>query len=135
MLTIALEKVCFIVVEAREFDVKVEPADSGEPGSNPADDREVGVIEDRADGPAFEELTGALEALDEDELLDLLALAWIGRGDFAGTEWRQAREQARAVCDKRIPSYLAGPPLLSDYLQEGPSQRGQSCQEFELGRM
>ena len=45
-LSISIEKVCFVVVKAREFDVK-DVATIPDDGSNPTDDCVVGVLEDR----------------------------------------------------------------------------------------
>jgi hypothetical protein len=81
------EKVCYIIVKAREFDAKVE-IDDPEPASNPSDDKGIDVLEDLPDDPTLEELTGAIQALNDDETLDLVALNW-GRGDYT-QEWRRA---------------------------------------------
>lgn len=134
VLTIAPEKVCFIIVKAREFDAKVAPED-GEPGSNPADDGEVTILEDRADDPTYQELIGAIEQLNEDEQLDLVVLTWVGRGDFAKEEWKDAQVEARLARNKRTALYLAGTPLLGDYLEEGLAELGLSCEEYEIGRL
>ena len=44
-LTISPEQAFYIIVKAREFDEQVEPTDP-DSGSNPADDREVDVLEE-----------------------------------------------------------------------------------------
>jgi hypothetical protein len=44
-LSISTEKICFVVLKAREFDVKDADTSSDEDGSNPADDRTVEVLE------------------------------------------------------------------------------------------
>jgi hypothetical protein len=131
-LTISAEKAFYIIVKAREFDEKVAPADP-ESGSNPTDDRDVDVLESDADDPTSQELEGALATLNIDEQLDLLALTWLGRGDF--TSFEQARREAEDVRDKHIPSYLIGTPKLGDYLEEGLAQLGYSLEEFELNRL
>jgi len=131
-LTISAEKVFYIIVKAREFDEKVAPADP-ESGSNPTDDRSVDVLESNADDPTSQELEGALAALNIDEQLDLLALTWLGRGDFLAFD--QARREAEDVRDKHIPSYLIGTPKLGDYLEEGLAQLGYSLEEFEVNRL
>ncbi len=105
MVTINPEKVCYIVIKAREFDEKVDPGDD-DPGSNPGDDKSVEILEDRPDDPTLEELMGAIDLLNEDEGLELIALAWIGRGDFEPEEWDEALEAAREVPEKRIADYL-----------------------------
>lgn len=134
MLSISPETVCYLIVKAREFDVKVAPAES-DPGSNPSDDRNVEILEDFADDPTYQELTSLLEALNEDELLDLVALAWVGRGDYDKETWREARAQARDIPKADAPRYLLGTPLLGDYLEEGLAALGYSCEEYEIGRL
>src|SRR3990170_890369 len=131
-LTISAEKAFYIIVKAREFDEKVDPTDP-ESGSNPTDDRDVDVLESQADDPTLEELEGALTALNIDEQLDLLALTWLGRGDFPSFE--QARQEAADLRDKHIPAYLVGTPKLGDYLEEGLAQLGHSLEDFERNRL
>ena len=134
MLSINPEIVGYIIVKAREFDEQVAPEEP-EPGSNPADDKMVEVLEDRADNPTYEELMSALQSLNEDQLLDLVALSWIGRGDYESEGWDEARTEAAAMRDKHIPSYLAGTPLLSDYLEEGLSKLGYASDEETLSHL
>lgn len=134
MLTVSPEKVCFIIVKAREFDAKVAP-DERDPGSNPTDDREVTVLEDRADDPTYQELIDAIAQLNADEQLDLVALTWIGRGDYAKDDWNEAIAQARSVRHKHTPLYLSGTPQLGDFLEDGSAQLGFTCEEFEIGRL
>jgi hypothetical protein len=130
-LSIATDKVCFVVVKAREFDVKdVTTADDD--GSNPTDDRMVEVLEDRPDDPVEQELRTFIGAMSEDEQVDLVTLAWIGRGDGALEEWEELRAEAARAHDRRsVASYLLGLPLLADYLEEALAAFGLSCVEFE----
>src|SRR3984893_308571 len=79
-LSIAAEKVCFIVVKAREFDVKDVVTDPDD-ASNASDDNMISVLEDHVNDPVADELRGFIGALNEDEQTDLVALAWLGRGD------------------------------------------------------
>ena len=133
-LTISPETVCYLIVKAREFDVKVDPADP-DSGSNPTDDNEIDILEDLADDPTFEEVSSALGALNEDETLDLVALTWIGRGDYTSEDWEEARDQAREIPLKDRPRYLLGTPLLGDFLEEGLSELGYSCEDYEIDRL
>ena len=133
-LCLSAEKAFFILMKAREFDGKT--ARSGlEDGSNPTDDKDVAVLEDNPDDAATEELTAAMDGLNEDEQLDLLALTWIGRGDFKIEEWPRARKEAAEMTDKHIPHYLFETPLLSDFLEEGLSLAGFDLDEFERRRL
>jgi hypothetical protein len=133
-LTIRPEKAFYIIEKAREFDVKVAPS-APDPGSNPADDASQVILEDRADDPTYQELVDALDGLNEDEAIDMVALAWLGRGDFTKEDWLDARAQARDRRETSVASYLAGIPLLADYLEEALSQLGYSGEEYELGRL
>jgi Protein of unknown function (DUF3775) len=128
------EKVCFIIVKAREFDVKVDPEED-DPGSNPSDDADSEILEDYADDPTLEELRGAIDALDDDELIDVIALAWVGRGDFGRQDWVEARALATDRHRRRSSDYLIGMPALGDYLEEGLAELGYSCEDTEEGHL
>ena len=134
MLTISPEKVCYIIVKAREFDVKEGPNDLEE-GGNPADDRVVGVLEDYVGDPTYEELMGALRDLNRDELLDVAALLWIGRGDFDAGQLDDARDNGSEYPNLRLARYIVATPLLGDFLEEGLNAFDISCEEFETGRL
>ena len=69
------------------------------------------------------------------ERIELLALTWLGRGDYSKEEWRQALEEAGRIHDEKETDYLIGTPLLADYLEEGLSQLGYLLEDFEIGRM
>jgi hypothetical protein len=133
-LRISPEKVCFVVVKARELDVKVPPTDLDE-GSNASDDDMAQILEDYADDPTFEELKSFLEALNDDELEDLLALTWLGRDDYTIDDWDDIMAEVQDVRERHTIDYLLGTPLLADYLEGGLAAFGLSCEEFELGHM
>lgn len=133
-LAISPEKLCFIIIKTHEFDAKdiVTDPDSG---SNAADDAMVSVLEDHKDDPVAAELAGFINALTEDEQIDLVALAWLGRGDGTLADWEELRAEATRAHNNRTASYLLGMPLLGDYLEDGLSEFGRSCEEFEIGRL
>ena len=130
-LSISSEKVCFVVLKAREFDVKNVDTSSDEDGSNPADDGLIEVLEDRPDDPVEQELVAFIEAMSEDEQVDLVTLAWLGRGDGTLADWADLRDEAAAAHNNRTASYLLGMPLLPDYLEDALAEFGRSCEEFE----
>ncbi len=127
-LSISPEKVCFFIQKAREFDVKDVVTDP-DSGSNPADDAMLAVLEDHPDDPTYLELRTFIDALTEDEQIDLVALTWLGRGDGTLDEWDDLREEANRLHNKRTAAYLLQKPMLADHLQEGLSQFGFSCEE------
>src|SRR5262245_23965891 len=117
-LNLPLDKVSFIILKAREYDVKEEGADP-DSGSNPIDDGQTDVLTNKQDDPVREELFSAIRSLNEDERLRLVALAWLGRGTYSKEEWREAVNTARSEHSRRTAEYLLGLPLLGDYLEDG----------------
>ena len=132
-LNIDPDKVGFIIAKAREFDAKVDPSE-GDPASNPTDDDDSAVLEDYADDPTLEELRGAIETLDDDEIIDVIALAWVGRGDFDRGEWLNARALARDRHRGQSAGYLIGMPQLGDLLEEGLAELGYSMTDYDANR-
>jgi hypothetical protein len=133
-LAISSEKVCYLVVKAREFDVKEEDSDP-DSGSNAADDGMTDVLEDKADDPVAQELAAFFAALDEDEEIDLVTLAWMGRGDGGLGDWDDLRAEAARAHNPGTAKYLLGLPLLADYLEEALSLLDVSCEDFEFGHL
>jgi hypothetical protein len=117
-LSISPEKVCFIIVKAREFDVKDVVTDP-DPGSNASDDAMRAVLEDHRDDPTLQEHTSFINALSEDEQVDR----------------EQLRAEANRLHNARTAAYLLGKPMIADHLEEGLSQFGCSCEDFEMGHL
>lgn len=132
--SLSAEKVCYIIVKAREFDVKVDPV-GPDPGANPSDDDELDVLEDFAADPTFDELTSAIRELNRDEQIELVALTWLGRASFSTEQWSDAVAEARDAHNQHTAEYLTGIPLLSDYLEEGLAAMGYTCEEYEAKRL
>jgi hypothetical protein len=117
-LDISADKLAFIIERAREFDVKEGDSDPAS-GSNPTDDGDTDILEDKEGDATREELAAAIRALNEDERAELIALAWLGRGTYDINEWDDAVSTARSEHGKRAAEYLIGLPLLGDYLEDG----------------
>jgi len=122
-LMISPEKVSFLIEKAREFDVKDMESDP-DSGSNGTDDEMVDVLEDNGRDPVQHELTGFINALTEDEQIDLVALMRLGRGDGSLAEWKDLRREASEGRNGRTASYLLGEPMLGDLLAEGLDEFG-----------
>jgi hypothetical protein len=125
------EKVCFIIGMARQLgaaDEGVEPD-----ASNPTDDGERIALTD-ASGAVRRELVEYLRTLDADETAALLALAWIGRGDYEAVDWKRAVTAAANRGDGDRPAWreLLDIPLLADFLEDALSAFDRSCEDFEL---
>jgi hypothetical protein len=123
---IAIDKVCALIRQARRFDVKEGDTDPGT-GSNPIDDGYVGTLETSSDDPTEGELRAFLDGVNTDEQASLVALVWLGRGDFEPEEWPAAVRQARERNGPSTSDCLLGMPNLPDLLDEGLAALGHSC--------
>ncbi|MBS7541172.1 DUF3775 domain-containing protein [Ancylobacter lacus] len=126
-LAIATRKVCYILSKARQFDGKEGMTDP-DSGSNASDDGMIDVLEDDGNDPVQHELRSFIHDLDVDEQIELVALAWLGRGDGTIADWSQLQADARYAHNVRTAGYLLGLPLVSDYLEEGLSLFGETCE-------
>ncbi len=122
-LMISAEKVGYLIEKAREFDVKEGNSDP-DSGSNGADDNMVDVLEDNGNDPVAREIAGFINALTEDEQIDLVALMRLGRGDGTLAEWKDLRREAAEGRNRRTANYLLGEPMLGDLLAEGLDEFG-----------
>ncbi len=130
------DKVCFLIVKAREFDVKTG-VEEPDPDSGAADSETGDTPRDFVEDPTLQEIKLFVEELNEDEQIDLVALMWLGRGDYDTSEWEDARTEAIRARDEHghTAEYLLGAPLLGDYLEEALSQFGESCKDVELSHL
>lgn len=122
------EKVCFLVVKAREWSAQTGLGGPTE-ASNPTDD---GVAVDLSGAYHPEdEIRAALDSLNEAEELTLFALVLVGRGTHERENWTDALRDAREVQkDGAVAARLLDMPLLADYLEEGLAAFGRSCDDY-----
>lgn len=78
-----------------------------------------GLAEEENDDLSDEEVRELIEDLNVDEAAELVAVAWIGRGDFEAEDFAQATNEARERAVGSTATYLLGIPLLADYLEAG----------------
>ena len=129
---ISIDKIRSLILEARRIDVKEQDTDP-DSGSNPIDDGEIDVLSDQGvdeggvDG-AEAELRGMIDGLNEDEAADVLALLYVGRGDFEIDQWDEAVTLARQrnAASPDLADYLIGTPNLGDLLDEGLDAMGET---------
>jgi hypothetical protein len=107
-----------IIDKAQQFHAKEEVTFPEDPLS-PTEDWAMQVLADHADDPVVQELTSTIESLEPDEQVRLIALMWLGRGDYSPGEWDQALADARDQYNGRTAEYLIGTPLVADYLAAG----------------
>ncbi len=78
-----------------------------------------GLAEEAEEDLTAVELRALIDDLNADEAAALVALTWVGRGDFDGAEWAEALAEAHARGNVRTADYLLGMPMLGDWLEEG----------------
>lgn len=126
MLDLNPENVCFIIDKTRQFHVK-EAVTITEAPTSPSDDWARQVLADHLDDFTYQELIAAINDLDPGQQVQLVALMWLGRGDFDMSEWDEARQIAADTWNDRTADYLIATPLVADYLSEGLYLFDYSC--------
>lgn len=92
---------------------------SPDSGSNPADDERAAVLQENPDNLTAAEITAQVEDLEPDQQAELVAIMWVGRGDFEPEEWEEALAMAADRTDNPTAAYLLSHPHVADYLDEG----------------
>lgn len=123
-LSVPLETVCRLIVRARELEAQVPLNDVDEEDPAESDDP-LAVLEDEANISVEEEVEALLADLADDEIAEVLALAWVGRGTYEAAEWDEALEEAGRDRDPIV--QLLDLPMLAAYLDAGLSAFDLSC--------
>lgn len=129
MIGIELGKVCTIILQARALDLKDVALSEDVEASNATDDPSARVLGDEGGLASAEDLAQMIEALNVDERARLVALAWIGRGDYDADEWEEAVRLATERLEGPTGRYLAEMPLMGDYLDEGLAAFDLTCSD------
>lgn len=122
------EIICALITKLKEFHAKEDvvipevPADSD-------DDWALQVLADHQDDLTFQEIKMTIDDLEPDQQVTLVALMWLGRGDFTEDEWADALAEATRSANARTAEYLMSTPLVADYLAEGLYAFGHGCEE------
>lgn len=124
-LGISLEVVATVVDLAHA----VQDSEEAEIG-RPEDDEE---LDDDEENEITEEmLTDYIDELNEEQQNALIALAWVGRGDYEPEEWEEALKlAAERNARGEASTYLAGMEGLGDLLSEGLAAFGIAVEEVE----
>lgn len=130
-LSVSLEDVCRIVLRLREYEAQV-PAVDPDDGSNPTDDRDVSVLEDEMNSSVEEELSAAIGDLGDDQAIELVALALVGRGSFDASEWDDALEAAaEEIRDAQSAlAVILDMPMGASYVEAGLAAFDLSCDDI-----
>jgi hypothetical protein len=125
-LRISTEKVCAFIEAARELAGKV-PSTAGDRTTTGDDSRLVTIEEYPGNDDRRQQTVEFIAGLNVEEQTDLLALIWLGRGDYDIAEWDDALAEAEARLAARDPDYMIGDAALPEYLGGGLEAFGRSC--------
>jgi hypothetical protein len=128
MLHVPLESLCAIIDKAREFQAKEEVVLPDSP-SSPSEDWALQILADHSDDYSLREMTDAIGEMSQRQRAELIAIMWIGRGDYSLDEWEAAVDDAIGDYSLRAAAYLLAHPMLPDHLEEGLIALGYSCQD------
>ncbi|WP_212769817.1 DUF3775 domain-containing protein [Thalassovita mangrovi] len=112
-----------LILKARAVMVK-EGEVTPDVGGNDVDDPRPDALQDVPGDLTREELVEELEGLNEDQLIELVALMWLGRGDSETEEWDELVQLAGDREETPTIDYLLGHPLVADYWAEGLDKLG-----------
>jgi hypothetical protein len=89
------------------------------------------VLADHIDDMSLQEVKACVEDLDPEQQASIIALMWLGRGDYGLEEWESAVADALDHFEEQggTAEYLLAHPLVSDDLEEGLIAHGYSCEE------
>lgn len=125
-----LETICRIIVLAQEWDAQVPATESDDIDENEtmtADDDPYDVMIDEKNEAVEAELQAIFDDLAEDQLAEVLALAWVGRGTFDASDWSDAIEAANDGESDDVVDQLMDMPMLAAYLEAGLAAFDLSC--------
>jgi hypothetical protein len=125
-LRINSDKVCDFIEAARELSGKV-PETSGD-GTTSGDDSPYHLsLEQVKDDPTRQQMVEFVAGLNVEEQVDLLALIYLGRGDYSLEEWDDVLDAARDRIDSKDADFMIGDRALPGYLEDGLEAFGRSC--------
>lgn len=127
MLDVNPDIICRLIELAREFHAQEQVVIPETPG-NPSGDWAAQTLASHIEDMSFQEFKSIVEDLEPAQQIQVVALLWMGRGDYAVEEWEDALEQARDDWTPKTAEYLVVHPLLATYLTEGLDLLGYSCE-------
>jgi hypothetical protein len=128
MLHIPLEAICYIIAKTRALQVKEDVVIPDSP-SGPSEDWALQVLADHSGDYTLAEFVDCVGEMNQRQRAELIALMWVGRGDYPIEDWEQAVDDAIGDHSVRAAAYLLSHPMVSDDLEEGLIAHGYSCED------
>jgi hypothetical protein len=121
------ETLCSLITLAREFQAKEEVCIPDDQDS-PSEDWALQMLADHGDDYNVGEFRGIIGDFSERQRAELVALLWLGRGDYSVEEWEEAVDEALGDYSMRAATYVLAHPMVSDHLQEAMIALDMPCE-------
>jgi len=128
---IDLDTVCRVIALARRYHAKDARSDESR---DSVDDGMMSTLEQGTDATSSE-FSAFVDGLSDEEQIDLVALAWLGREKGSAREWPERRLEAAAAHSVQTGNYLLELPLLPDALVDGLAAFDLVCEVQEPGQL
>ena len=122
-----LDTICRIIQRAREVEAEVPSADPDNDDPPLDSDDPYDQLQDNINETSETELHAAIDDLADDQQIELLALALVGRGTYDTSEWADALEEAGDSDAEPVLDQLLEMPMLGDLLDAGLAAFDISC--------
>ncbi|WP_041718040.1 DUF3775 domain-containing protein [Alkalilimnicola ehrlichii MLHE-1] len=129
MLNVNPDLVCNLIQRIREFQAQEDVVIPDDGPTSYSEDWAMQVLAGHADDLTYQECVETIADLEPDQQMELVALMWLGRGDFEADDWSGARAAAQQGWTPRTGEYLLSTPLAPDYLEEGLEALGYDCHQ------
>lgn len=125
MLNLDTDIISNLLDKARQYQVKEEVS-----FPEMTDDMDaLHVLADYEDDATYQETVEFINDLRTDQQATLIALMYVGRGDYSADEWDEAYNIALQELTDRTGEYLLSRPLVADYIEQGMDALGISYKE------
>lgn len=120
------DDVCRLIQIAQEFHAQDAVVLPDEP-EMPPEDLASSALATYATDPILEEFRSVVTDLDRSQQVEVVALMWMGRGDYSPEEWKTVLQEASNEWTSYTADYLLAHPMVADHLSEGLEMLGYSC--------
>ena len=127
-----LDTICRLILRAKEMEAQVPSTASDDDPENVDDFDDGGgealsVLDDDLNDGVEEEVQALLDDLAEDQLSEVVGLAWVSRGTYDASEWDEAFGEANDLSIEQRIEELLDMPLLGGHLEAGLAAFDYSC--------
>lgn len=82
------------------------------------------TLDEQSNDYTYQDVVYTINVLDPNQQALLVAIMYLGRGDYDVSEWSEAVHEAQDIWTNKTGEYLLSRPLVADYLEEGLSKLG-----------